>query len=67
MIISNFFQRRKFNISFNPPGFQFLGYERNIKIPIEIKTVNQNEVNYVREQLKSMQIYKKNLEEKLYE
>ena len=67
MKISNFFQRRKFNISFNPPGFQFLGYERNIKIPIEIKTVNQNEVNYVREQLKSMQIYKKNKEEKLYE
>ena len=67
MKISNFFQRRKFNISFNPPGFQFLGYERNIKIPTEIKTINQNEVNYVREQLKNMQIYKKNLEEKLYE
>ena len=67
MKISNFFQKRKFNISFNPPGFQFLGYERNIKIPIEIKTINQNEVNYARKQLKIIQIYKKTLEEKLYE
>ena len=65
--MSKIFYKKKFKLTYNPPGFQFLNFPRNIKIPIEIGIISHKQIEYTKEQINKLQKFKKKLEEKTYE
>ena len=65
--MSKIFYQKKFKLTYNPPGFQFLNFSRNIKIPIEIGIISNKQIEYTKEQINKLQKFKKKLEEKTYE
>jgi hypothetical protein len=65
--ITNIFHKKNFKFKFNPPGFQFHGFNKNIKIPQKIGEITDLHRNYAFKELNSLQKFKKDLEEKIYE
>ena len=65
--LSAIFNKKNFKFKFNPPGFQFYGINKNIKIPQNIGEITDLHRNYVFKELNSLQKFKKDLEEKIYE
>tara|TARA_B100001057_G_C22131756_1_gene674737 strand:- start:24 stop:506 length:483 start_codon:yes stop_codon:yes gene_type:complete len=65
--VSEAFYKKNFKLNYDPPGFQFLNYLRNIKVPKEIKKISKKQIEYTKEQIDNLQNFKKKLEEKNYE
>ena len=65
--ITNIFHKKNFKFKFNPPGFQFHGFNKNIKIPKNIGKITDLHRNYVIKELNSLQKFKEDLEKKIYE
>ena len=65
--VSYLFHKKNYKFKFNPPGFQFHGFNKNIKIPQKIRQITNLNRKFVFKELNSLQNFKKDLEEKIYE